>query len=67
MKTFVLLVGLMALFMGVGSLFGERGLTTALILGSVFNLGAYWFSDKIILKMNHAKPVDEIHAPAPAG
>src|SRR6478609_11034793 len=58
-KTVVLLAFLGALFLGVGSLFGQGGL----ILGLVFVGGSYWFSDKVAVRAAGAKPVTEQEAP----
>lgn len=55
----VLLLGVMTgLFLGIGSLFGQQGLWIAFALAIVFNVGSYWFSDKIVLKMYRAEPAD---------
>jgi heat shock protein HtpX len=62
-KTFVLLAFLGALFLGVGSFFGQGGLIIGLILGLVFVGGSYWFSDKVAVKAARAKPVTEQEAP----
>jgi heat shock protein HtpX len=62
-KTFVLLAFLGALFMGVGSFFGQGGLIIGLILGLVFVGGSYWFSDKIAVRAAGAQPVTEQEAP----
>ena len=62
-KTFVLLTALGALFMGVGSFFGQGGLIIGLVLGLVFVGGSYWFSDKIAVQAAGAKPVSEHDAP----
>jgi len=62
-KTFVLLAFLGALFLGVGSFFGQGGLIIGLILGIVFVGGSYWFSDKVAVKAARAKPVTEQEAP----
>ena len=62
-KTVVLLAGLGALFMGVGSLFGQGGLIIGLVLGLVFVGGSYWFSDKVAVRAAGAKPVSEQEAP----
>jgi heat shock protein HtpX len=62
-KTFVLLAALGALFMGVGSMFGQGGLFLGLVLGIVFVGGSYWFSDKVAVKAARAKPVSEQEAP----
>jgi len=34
-------------------------MTIAFILALVMNVGSYWFSDKIVLSMYGAQPVDE--------
>jgi len=58
MKTFVLLAGLGAMFMAVGSFFGgTTGLVLGLGLGLVFVGGSYWFSDTIAIKAARARPV----------
>jgi heat shock protein HtpX len=62
-KTFVLLALLGALFMGVGSIWGQGGLILGLGLGIVFVGGSYWFSDKVAVKAARAKPVSEQEAP----
>ena len=46
--------------------FAIGGSSTALLflgIAAVMNLGAYWFSDKIALKMSGAKPISEQDAP----
>jgi heat shock protein HtpX len=62
-KTVVLLTALAALFMGVGSFFGQGGFIIGLILGLVFVGGSYWFSDKIAVRAAGAVPVSEADAP----
>ena len=62
-KTFVLLAFLGALFMGVGSFFGQGGLIIGLVLGLVFVGGSYWFSDTIAIKAARARPVTEQEMP----
>jgi heat shock protein HtpX len=62
-KTVVLLTALAALFMGVGSFFGQGGLIIGAILGLVFVGGSYWFSDKIAVRAAGAVPVSETDAP----
>lgn len=60
LKTLFLLVLLSGLFLVIGSMLGGRaGLGIALIVSMVMNIGAYWFSDKIVLAMHGAKPVPE--------
>lgn len=63
LKTLALLVLLSGLFLVVGSALGGRGgIGIALILSIVMNVGAYWFSDKIVLAMHGAKPVPAEHS-----
>jgi heat shock protein HtpX len=62
-KTVVLLATIGALFMFVGSLFGQGGLVIGLALGLVFVGGSYWFSDKIAVRAAGAVPVTEAEAP----
>ena len=55
MKTFILLAGLSGLLLLIGQYLGnEQGLTIALVLALVMNIGSYWFSDKIAIKMARA-------------
>jgi heat shock protein HtpX len=63
-KTFVLLVSLtLILIWAGGALAGKQGMTIALIFALGMNFFAYWFSDKIVLKMYRAKEVTEAKAP----
>ena len=67
-KTALLLTVLTLLFVGVGGLLGGRqGMFLALGMAMVMNLGAYWFSDKMVLAMYRAKPVTEVEAPELVG
>lgn len=64
MKTVLLLGVLTGLLVGVGGLIGRgAGATFGLVLAVVMNFGAYWFSDRIALKMSRARPVSEAEAP----
>jgi heat shock protein HtpX len=56
-KTGILMIALTALFMLIGSFFGEGGLMIAFVLAVVMNFGSYWFSDKIVLSMYKAQEV----------
>ena len=59
-KTFVLLAGLSGLMLLVGQgLGGSGGLTIALVIALAMNVGTYWFSDKLAIKMARATPADE--------
>jgi len=63
-KTMVLMVGLTLLLIWAGAAFGGKsGMTMALIFALMMNAFAYWFSDKIVLKMYGAKEVREHEAP----
>ncbi len=59
LKTSILLAGLTGLFIVTGSaLSGQMGLMLAFGLAIAMNMGAWWFSDKIALKMNGAREVN---------
>ena len=63
-KTGFLLVVLTCLLVLVGGAVGGRqGMAIAFLLALVMNFGSYWFSDKIVLSMYGAQPVDEAQAP----
>lgn len=64
LKTSLLMAAIIALFGTVGLLLGgAAGMAVALVMGGAMNLWAYWFSDKIVLRMYHAREVDESSAP----
>ena len=64
LKTFILLLCLTLLLVYVGQIVGgPRGAMFAFIFSLALNLGAYWFSDKLVLSMYKAKPVSESQAP----
>ncbi len=58
-KTVLLLGGLTGLLLFVGSFWGYSGMTVAFIFAVLINVGSYWFSDKIVLKMYRAKEAKE--------
>jgi heat shock protein HtpX len=62
-KTVVLLTFMGALFLVIGSFFGQQGLIIGLVLALVFVGSSYWFSDKIAVKAAGAQPVSEAEAP----
>ncbi|NCW89058.1 MAG: zinc metalloprotease HtpX [Rhodocyclales bacterium] len=63
-KTTVLFAAILALFMMIGGLIGGReGMMMALLIGGGMNFFAYWFSDKMVLRMYNAQPVDETSSP----
>ncbi len=63
-KTTVLLAVLTALFVGIGGLIGgHAGMLIALVIAGGMNFISYWYSDKIVLAMYRAQPVEEAQAP----
>jgi heat shock protein HtpX len=65
LRTTLLLGALTGLLMAFGqALGGSQGVTIALIFAVVMNFGAYWFSDKIVLRMYSAREVTEAEAPS---
>ena len=63
-KTTILFAAITALFMTIGGLIGGRdGMMMALLIGGGMNFFAYWFSDKMVLNMYNAQPVDETSSP----
>jgi heat shock protein HtpX len=59
LKTVILLGLMTALLLWIGNFFGPQGLTFAIIFVLIMNVGSYWFSDKIVLKMYRAKEVKD--------
>ncbi|MFH1478324.1 MAG: zinc metalloprotease HtpX [Candidatus Omnitrophota bacterium] len=63
-KTGFLLVALTMLFVWVGGYFGgQAGASLAFMMAIIMNVGAYWFSDKIVLAMYKAKEVEPSEVP----
>ena len=64
LKTTFLLAVLTILFVLVGkAIGGQSGMVIAFGLAIVMNVGSYWFSDKIVLRMYRAREVTEAEAP----
>ena len=64
MRAAMLLSAMTALFLGVGYLIGaEQGMVIAFFAALAMNALAYWNSDKMVLAMYGAKPVDRTSAP----
>lgn len=64
LKTFILMAGLMGLFLLAGQLVGgSQGLLLAALFGFAFNFGMYFFSDRLVLRMYGAQVVTEAQAP----
>ena len=63
-KTTLLMGALMGVILVIGQwLGGTTGLLIAFVLAVLMNLGAYWFSDKIVLRTYDAREVSEAQAP----
>jgi heat shock protein HtpX len=62
LKTALLLGVMSGILLVIGELVGgANGLMFAFILAAVMNLGSYWFSDKIVLRMYRAQEVGPTH------
>lgn len=60
LKTFVLMGVLTFILLLIGNAIGgQSGVVVALIMAGVMNFISYWFSDKIVLSIYGAQPVDE--------
>jgi len=63
-KTAILLAVLTAMLILIGGAIGGRqGMMVAFVLAMAMNFFSYWFSDKIVLSMYGAQPIDEAQAP----
>ncbi|HET6459608.1 MAG TPA: zinc metalloprotease HtpX [Syntrophales bacterium] len=63
-KTGLLLGALTGLLMLIGGYFGgKQGVVMAFIFAMAMNFGAYWFSDKLILRMYNAQEASENQVP----
>ena len=64
LKTTMLMATLTVLFVLVGNaLGGQGGMMPAFILACAMNLGTYWFSDRIVLRMYREKEATQEEAP----
>ena len=64
MKTTLLLAAMTGLFLYIGELLGgHSGMLGALAFAALMNFGAFFWSDKIVLSMYRARPVDASAAP----
>lgn len=63
-KTTLLLAALTVLILWIGRMIGGHGgMLVAFILALAMNAGSYWFSDKIVLAMYRAQPIEEQENP----
>lgn len=63
-RTTLLLAVLTVLIIWIGNMLGGRqGMYIAFIMAFVMNIGSYWFSDKIVLAMYRAQPIEEHESP----
>lgn len=63
-RTTLLLGILTVLFVLIGhAIGGKSGMVIAFIIACAMNISAYWFSDKMVLRMYNAKPVTPEDAP----
>lgn len=64
LRTFLLLAGLSGLLIAIGGvLFKGPGLILFALVAVVMNFSAYWFSDRMALKMSRAQPLAEADDP----
>jgi heat shock protein HtpX len=64
LRTTILMATLTGLLVVIGALIGGPSMALVfLLMAGVMNLLAYWFSDKLALKMSGAQPVSESEAP----
>ena len=63
LKTALLLGALSGMLLLIGDMIGgQSGLVMAFGIAALMNLGSYWFSDKIVLRMYQAQEVGPAHA-----
>jgi heat shock protein HtpX len=64
LRTTILLATLSGLFVVIGFAIGGSSMALVfLVMAGLMNMGSYFFSDKIALKMSGAKPIEESEAP----
>ncbi|MES2710578.1 MAG: zinc metalloprotease HtpX [Pseudomonadota bacterium] len=63
-RTVLLLAGMTALFVGIGYVIGGRnGMLVAFAAACAMNVFAWWNSDKMVLRMHNAQPIQPQDAP----
>jgi heat shock protein HtpX len=64
LKVFMLMAGLTALLVVLGGYFGgQQGAILFFVLAALMNFGMYWFSDRVVLRMYHARIIGPNDAP----
>jgi heat shock protein HtpX len=64
-KTGLLLAVLTAMLVVIGgAIGGQQGMVIAFVVALAMNFFSYWFSDKMVLAMYGAQPIEESRAPA---
>lgn len=64
LKVGLMMAAITALLVVSGNaLGGSAGMALALLFSLIMNVGTYWFSDKIVLRMTRAVPLSELDAP----
>ena len=63
LKTILLLGVLSAILIGFGGMLGRQWVGVFTLLAFALNVGAYFFSDRIVLRVHRAQPIDEHEAP----
>jgi len=64
LKTTFLLALMTALLLWIGqALGGSQGLVLALVMAGAMNIGSWWFSDRIVLRMYGARELSQSDAP----
>lgn len=63
LKTILLLGILSAVLIGIGGALGSRFLYASVVLAMLMNIGAYFFSDRIVLAMHRAREIAPDQAP----
>jgi len=64
MKVFMLMAGLTALLVVIGQAIGGRsGMIVFFAFAAIMNVGMYWFSDRVVLKMYKAHKIGPDDAP----
>lgn len=65
LKVVALMAGMTLLMVSLGSYFGgANGMVIMFVFATLMNLGSYWFSDRMVLRMYRAQVIDRTQEPA---